>query len=91
MPDLRFHLPILKGREKHPTKKLRLNNDPLCHPSFKGLVLIMEFSLAQSKNNNKRKATTSERPPDSDHDELLLFRMGAGSTDVITFLSVLLH
>ena len=91
MPDLRLHLPILKGSEKHPTKKLRQNNDPLCHPSFKSLVLIMEFSLAQSKTNNKRKETTSERSPASDRDELVLCRTGAGSTGVITFLTVLLH
>lgn len=76
-PDLRVHSPILKGSKKHPKRKLRLSNDPLCHPSFKSLVLFMEICFAQNKNNNKRKETTSGRPPALDCEELVLFRNGS--------------
>lgn len=73
--DLRVRSPILKGSEKNPTRKLRLSNDPLCHPSLKSLVLFMEICLAQRKN--KRKETTSGRPPALDCDEPVLFRNGS--------------
>lgn len=63
---------------------MRLNNDSLCQPSFKSLVVIIEVSLAQSKT------TTKEKTLHHDHDELELFQHGREGIVVITFLSVLL-
>lgn len=85
MPDLRVHLPILEGRGKHWRKKLRLNNDSLCQPSFKSLVFIIEVSLAQSKNSNKRKDCIMTMMSWN------CFSMGDEGIAVITFLSVLLQ
>lgn len=89
VPDLRLHLPVLEGRKEHWRKKSRLNNEPLCHPSFKSLVFIIEFSLAQKQQQQKKMAP--ERLAEQTTRSWSYFRTAAGSTVVITFLSVFLN